>query len=118
MSEKWMSVLITGPEENLMAFQFDAMFAIELFDRQKQTVRCRVHGIDFMDLSNPNWGQEPVPEEIQKRLDGLLELAKRHDVSVQQLLPGKAEWPVLYLASHKMLWPDYLPGRRKKRRAG
>ncbi len=100
------SFLVTGPEASLMAWQQDAMKSIELFDRRGQTVRCRVHGVDFLDLDSPHWGQRREPEEMQRQLDFAVDLAKKHDVTVQRLDgAGDSEMhPVLYLASHGMKW--------------
>jgi hypothetical protein len=101
------SILVTGPEAALMAWQHAAMYSIELFDRRGQTVRCRVHGIDFRDLSNPNWWKPASPEELQRRLGDAVALAIKHDVTIQRIDgAGDTEmWPVLHAGSHGMMWP-------------
>jgi hypothetical protein len=115
MNDDWITFLATGPESNLMAWQQRVMGWVELFDRRAQTVRCRVHGIDFMDLSNPDWGKPRGREEMEKQLSDAVECAITDDVTVQRL-DGAAStetYPVLHLGSHGMKWPDYLPKKKK-----
>jgi len=107
---KWISFLVTGPEKQLQAFQLDAMFHVELFDRRGQTVRCRAFGDDG--------GQSAFEEAV--------ELAKKNDVTVQNLVTtnevvsqktkklgrrasvtiteNREEYPIVHLASHGMKW--------------
>lgn len=112
----WISFLVTGPEESLMAWQQDAMGLVELFDRRGQTVRCRAHaGPPFMDLQA--WQKEidagkrvtdgaNAIERAEKLLTECVELAKEHDVTVQKLeyKDGVESYPVLHLGTHKMKW--------------
>lgn len=115
----WISFLVTGPEENLMAWQWDAMGLVELFDRRGQTVRCRAHaGPPFMDFQA--WQKEidegkhkamriddpHALERAEKLLTECVELAKEHDVTVQKLeyKDGVESYPVLHLGTHKMKW--------------
>lgn len=119
----WITFLVTGPEAQLMAWQYAAMFAVEFFDRRGQTVRCRAHGD----------GESPGLGAYRKAV----ELARQHDVTVQDLtdtgrrenaravggLPAGVtatvsdcveEYPVVHLGSHGMTWPP--PKKRKAKR--
>jgi hypothetical protein len=114
VARDWTTFLATGPEENLMAWQWRVMGWVELFDRRGQTVRCRVHGIDFMDLANPDWGAKPDPERVKKQLDDAVEYARTDDVTVQLLeeAADAAAYPVLHLGTHGMKWPPEMkPGQ-------
>jgi len=121
MSHPWITFLVTGPEEALMAWQLEAMASVELFDRRGQTVRCRAHaGPPFMDLEQ--WqreidaGTKQTMDRAEKLLAEAVELAKANDVTVQRLDYDAATrtetYPVLALASHGMKWQ---PEQRKKR---
>ena len=104
----WKSLLITGPEPALMDWQYAAMGFAELFDRRGQTVRVRIHGIDYTDLANPGWGEPKDPAAVAQQLERVIELAKAHDVTVQELTrEGVAAetYPVLHLGTHGMKWP-------------
>lgn len=107
----WIVFLVTGPDDKLLAWQEDAMFTVEFFDRRGQTVRCRAHGAD----------------RGLKAYEEACKLAKLNDVTVQDLvdtgkrvnlekidLGGGAsvvasdcveEYPVVHLGSHGMKWP-------------
>lgn len=102
------SFLVTGPEASLMAWQMDAMWSIELFDRRGQTVRCRAHGIDFTDLDNPDWGKTPTAEALQRQMEFAVKLAKKHNVTIQRIEgAGNSEtYPVLHMGQHQMRWGD------------
>lgn len=105
----WITFLVTGPEDKLMTFQWMAMSVVELFDRRKQTVRCRAHGED---------GGRSAYDEA-------LALAKKHDVTMQDLVDtglrinhqavamGQSravvsecveEYPIVHLGTHGMKW--------------
>lgn len=90
----YISFLATAPEEQLMKFQAEAMFVVELFDRRGQTVRCRAHGDDT--------------DRGQRAYDAALEIAKRHDVTIQDLCEagGDEHWPVVHLGTHGLKWPN------------
>ena len=114
---------MTGPEDKLMAWQDEAMFVVELFDRRAQTVRCRAHGDD--------------EDRGQRAYERALILANHHDVTLQDLvhtakreneetldLSGGAsvaiadcveEYPVVHLGTDGMKWPDYLPKKSRRK---
>jgi hypothetical protein len=113
----WITFLVTGPEDKLMAWQDEALFVVELFDRRAQTVRCRAHGDE--------------DDRGQRAYERALILAIQFDVTLQDLvhtggreneetlaLGGGAsvaiadcveEYPVVHLGTDGMKWPDYLP---------
>lgn len=108
--------LATGPEEKLMDWQFRVMAWVELFDRRGQTVRCRLHGIDYMDLNHVDWDKPADPELIARQLADVIEYAKTDDITIQ-LLEGVAEsetYPVLHLGTHGMIWPPAKKSRKRK----
>jgi hypothetical protein len=77
-SYDWITFLVTGPEDKLMAWQAEALFVVELFDRRAQTVRCRAHGDD--------------EDRGQRAYERALILANHHDVTLPDLVDtGKRE---------------------------
>lgn len=124
MNQSWISFLVTGPEENLMAWQIDAMFSVELFDRRDQTVRCRAHaGPEFMDLEQWQRDIDAKKEQSMDTAEALLknavELAQKHDVTVQRLdyADGVESYPALHLGTHQMAWPPAKKKRDRKKKA-
>lgn len=96
--------LATGPERKLNAWQLEARWDVELFDRRKQTVRCRAHG-DEIDRG-------------QRAYDSAVELARKHDVTIQDLVSAgdDEEYPVVHLGSHGMTWPPAKASRKRETR--
>ena len=93
----WITFLVTGPEDKLMAWQTEAAYCVDLFYRRGQTVRCRAHGRDRGQIA---YGHA-------------LLLATHYDVTMQDLGSGASvtvadcveEYPVVHLGSHGMKWP-------------
>lgn len=108
MARDWISFLVTGPENNLMAFQFEAMWLVEFFDRRKQTVRCRAFGVSDMTLRIGAAIGADMKGDPQKTLNEAIELAKKHDVTVEELQGAGSDERVImrWLASHGRKWND------------
>ena len=112
MANSWISFLVTGHEDALMNWQLDARGLVELFDRRGQTVHCRAHaGPPFLNLEQ--WtkelaqGKEYGIETAEVLLQQVVEMAKKHDVTVQRLdyADGEESYPVIVRGSHGLKWP-------------
>ena len=122
----WITFLITGPEENLERFCLDA--GVEIFDRRKQTLRCRAHpgavivAGDFVEATAAVAYGHALSTAIETDCTMQDLIVTKDVVSTQKLKIGDAratvtehreEYPVKHLGSHGLKWP---PEKKQKRK--
>lgn len=117
MIRDWQFFLVTGPEPSLERFATQAMFVIEVFDRRDQTLRCRAFGED--GGAGAKARAVKIAMKHNCTVQDLVDTGRRENARTLALGAAKVtvakcveEYPVVWLGSHGMKWPDYRAAQR------